>query len=288
MLYYSITAGYKQALYHYIGDTSKSFSYFYNNVFPKWFFQALEDNVIDDNTFKLISNLGDFINMNDIAYYEKTSNKKVIIKRKPSTIRPISITLPRLSSIQQARIDELYTGDIDTVYFLQSLYEGLSGSANFLSVPPIIKEGLIECFGSPFNTSNQYCSAFSIEKKYFKSLGSFFDYKFKSNTNYIMNPPFDELTMKLATVKCFDALANVKNITIIITFPSWYDTESVKMLKNSEYLHSTLLLSKNQYPYFNYYTMKYIQCCDTLLFVITNDKECKYNAKDIAQVWLNI
>jgi hypothetical protein len=178
------------------------------------------------------------------------------------------------------------------------LYTIISGNVH-LSLPPIFnsKDGeytSMELFGSPLNThTDNYCSPFKFEQEYFGSSGSFFKFDFsKSECDlFICNPPFDEIIIKQMAIYIENQLNNINNndksITILITIPVW-DSESQKelgiknnglpfegfdLLCRSKFFKERIMLDKNEYKYWNYYTEKKIPSSYTHCIILSlNDK----------------
>lgn len=203
--------------------------------------------------------------------------------------------LPRLykniTAKQLTRLYDLYIhkeSDYDQYFYqitdnLIALYELIGINNIHLSIPPVFNG--IELFGSPLNTHNkEYCSPFEIEKHY-NSLGSFWDYKFHRNGIYLCNPPFDEVFINKMADKLIDDISNTEHkVLVIITIPLWdsisqnendvknfnLELKGLSTLLKSNYLKDHTILDKEKYPYWNYYTEKYIYASWTHLIILSN------------------
>lgn len=299
----SPTLGLRQVLWNCIkqmvpSDKSRLLYTFYLGVFPKWIFNALDNGWINPITFQLHPSikLKKIILMSDMTYFSNRYQVKLFspCTKDPVHISPMEISLSPISDSQYKRIQLLYKGkDLpfdEALTYLRSLYDGLGGSSNFLSVPPQLKISYIdiELFGSPFNTSLPYCSAFEIEKEWFGSFGSFFSFEMKSNKQYLANPPFDETMIALMIDRLSDQLSKTQGITVIITVPHWGDASFINDLTNSEYYSSSCELKKIKQKYYDYSTEKYIPATNSLLYIWTNKKNESINANQLAEEWAGL
>jgi hypothetical protein len=299
----SITAGLRVTLWEVLvkdlvtpAHTSK-FQEFYNSVYPKWFFNALRRGQLDPETFQLTATatLNTLVLQSDLAYFQNAH--KIAVKPLTPTDAPlieaIPIALAPLSASQKTRAFELYTGDpsefAQSLAYLQGLYDGLGGSSNFFSVPPSVKNGYTELFGSPFNTNGPYCSAFEYEKQFFGSLGSFFDYELESGTHYMANPPFDEQMMETMALRLNQQLAKHENVTIVVTIPDWRPPfDAMDILNACQYRSSSCKLDRFKHQFFDHRTDSLIKVCFSRLYILTNNpwSDTSVTADKIADKWM--
>lgn len=202
--------------------------------------------------------------------------------------RPMAIT-----TFQKNRLLKLYCGsETDLTYDIEqllTLYDILGINNLQLSIPPIYNG--IELFGSPLNTHNDtYCSPFTIEKK-FGSLGCFWEYSPHKEGIYLCNPPFDEQFIEKMSIKLVQDLKKTQHdIIVIVTIPMWDSTSQktvgihdygmnfigLEKLKESDFIREHVLLNKNCFKYWNYYTNEKISVCWTHLLILSNMEDMKY------------
>jgi len=149
----------------------------------------------------------------------------------------------------------------------------------------------IELFGSSINRFfNNYCSLFFDLEKYFGSLGNFYNINIVSGL-YIANPPYDEELMTNMSLKLINFLNNTnKPLGFIVTVPVWDKKTSVsiskicnteinnyssykckEILEESKYFYKEYIFCKNKFPYYNFSKLKYINACNTYIFIIKNN-----------------
>ena len=272
---------------------------FYESVFPKWVFHALSRNDLHELTFQLMpgKSLLNIIQPTDLKYF--TEVHKISLKPLPKPeprffelITPAVITLVELNHKQKVRLMALYTGQGSPMSVgdeLRAFYDGLGGGSNLLSVPPGIKEGYIELFGSPFNTDGEYCSVLALEKEYFRSLGSFFDYELVSGRNYLANPPFDELLMENMARRLDEQLAKTTDVTVVVLIPVWrkmpYTARDI--LNASPFRKERAELNRDTYFYYDPVSGKYASICNSFIFVLSNSQwnDTKMSVKSIMGRW---
>lgn len=257
---------------------------FYESVFPKWVFHALNRKDLHELTFQLMpgKSLLDIVHESDLKYF--TEVHKIQLKPLPKlearfseSITPAVITLVELHHRQRHRLMALYTGQglpMSIADELRAFYDGLGGGSNLLSVPPCIKEGCIELFGSPFNTDGEYCSVLALEKEYFQSLGSFFDYELVSGRNYLANPPFDELLMENMANRIDQQLAKTSDVTVIILIPVWRKMPYVArdILNASPFRKERAELNRDTYFYYDPVSDRYASICNSYIYILSNSQ----------------
>lgn len=183
-----------------------------------------------------------------------------------------------------------YTGPHDKfqryVNFLSELYEFIGGFNNHLSIPPEISKDFFELFGTPINTASKlYCSPFLIEKNFFSSKGSFFNYNITSG-QYIANPPFNIDIYNKMVKRLLSELQKETTVDIIIIFPIWNDVD-FDTLYNSKYHIKHLLLDRNKVVFYNYYSNKYHSVVDCNCIHISN-YNTKFSLDSFIRNWQNI
>lgn len=169
--------------------------------------------------------------------------------------------------------------------FLMIFRYKLLGSLNFhCSVPPslIKKYKMGEFFGSPLNTvSDVYYSPFEDVEKYFGSRGNFFTAKVTPGV-YIANPPFDTFIVMKMLKRIYHLLDTVEGLTVIVNIPNYYyiENKSLNFIKDFSDKSSShknfvnkVVLEKEKYRHYNYYTGKMIPVCNTQLIVFSNIDE---------------
>lgn len=258
---------------------------FYNGVFAKWVFAALERGVLDPVTLTLTPGhtLLDVVIQSDLDYYAKTY--RAPLRAAPTAVSPdftpVMAPARQLTGEQLHRLRAIYTGTTfqEHVDFLRGFYDGLSGENNFLSMPPPFKLALaakhhvVELFGSPFNTECDYCSALPLEQEYFSARGSFFKYTFEPNTVYLCNPPFDETIMVQMVKRLNEQLTATPDVTVIIVIPDWIKPPyaAKDLLEASNYRAGPVTpLTQQGFRYYNHYTGRYAPVVSSLLYILTS------------------
>ena len=254
------------------------------DLFIKWYLNSysVSKSYIPD-TFNILSDLEYAKNkyilnicIQDIQ--DKINKEILILKENISFNTPVNIYkyYPIFSITQYNLLKKKYTGTNDTFNYhlnlLSELYSFMGGINNHLSVPPeLILDDYFELFGTPINTKNNYCSPFQIEKDYFNSYGSFFDFQFFPNCTYIANPPFDETIMYNMSLYIINRLDNINNINIIIILPKWDNFKCYNELIVSKYMKNNMILKKNIIKFYNYYNDKYVNIVDCYALFLTNN-----------------
>ncbi len=209
-----------------------------------------------------------------------------------------------ISARQMARIKKAYTGtnfEADK-NMLINVYSFIGITAVHLSIPPFLRTH--ELFGSPLNTTADYCSPFEFERA-FGSSGNFFEFDIVASKHNILtcNPPFVEDIMRMAAERLVSELdrAAAAGITktIVITIPVW-DPETQRrlrlkdygmpfaafdILKGSKYFLEHDVLDKFKYRYYDYYKNKLIPACFSHLIIFGNGRPA-ITASEVKKKWL--
>ncbi len=290
----SITAGLKVTLLRVIApcvspDNFERLKAFYNKVFPKWFFNGLRHNRIDQHTFQPLVPLVELVLLSDVEYFERIHQMSFDINKHDCTIKDVNAIIIKLDELSPMQKDRVKDMNVDIINKLRSIYVGLGGSNNFLSVPPGLKSklGVVELFGCVFNTSGEYCSALTLEKEYCGSLGSFFDTSLVDGKRYLANPPFDETITKDMVVRLNEQLANTKDVVVIVILPKWKPPfEASDLIEASPYKRESIELTINSHKYFDYNKQKFIGVCASIMYILSNSQWMStYNARSISNVW---
>jgi hypothetical protein len=191
---------------------------------------------------------------------------------------------PRLmypSDVQNKRLTAIYSGEEykDDSLKLLARYQYFGGLNNSLSVPNAVLNIFPkshELFGTPLNTYTSFCSPFQDESV-FSSHGSFFHFsEFKEDTVYFANPPFDDVFCDHVADRLLDQLSRGL-FALIVIIPVWDNEEQKKLglkdfhlpfpcyrkLVSSPYLLSETFLEKESYPFYNYFTQRYVYISNT-------------------------
>lgn len=247
----------------------------------------------------------DIILSSDVKYfyggYIPDKMKKLLDRKigKYKITRMGDIKIYRISERQKKRLKNIYIGndyrkDSNT---LLRFYSVLGGINNNSAIPPsILPKNSFELFGSPLNTSFEYCSLLTIEKDLFSSNGSFFDYIPRDKDKiYICNPPFENAIMEKTMRRIIKHYGNFK---VIITIPVWdsktqkelgiqdngNDYKTLDILKESGMTSYIKILPKYEYKFYNYYLDKYLPLSYTYFICIGNIPE----KSEILKEWRNI
>ena len=220
----------------------------------------------------------------------------------------VTYTMP-IKTYEHAK--ELYVGPRgkhhEYILLVISRYDACGTTKNHCAVPKEVISfvgATTELFGSPINTcTKQYCSPFPDIEAYFGSLGSFFSPTFRLSTGiYMCNPPYDENIITDMTHRLLDGLRSGQEITIILVLPVWdlagqkkikpgyegvKEFEALKLLTESGFVRSQMMLNFNDYQFYDYYLDKFTKVTDTHLMVLSNTN-CGLQAVDIAQHWAQI
>jgi hypothetical protein len=259
------------------------------DIFCRWCFNSIKNNKFDFDLF--LPNDESFIILEDINYYLHRFNINININdsfisfpfyqfnqiinnaihvKEENNDKLIQISC---SDMQMNRLLKIYKGsDFENDYKKLLLrYYYLGGLNNSLSIPPSVINSYHshELFGTPINTSSNFCSPFSDET-IFSSHGSFFNFTdYQPDTVYFANPPFDDkFCTDVANKLISDLHANL--FTLIVVIPVW-DTEQQKkyniknfglpfdaynLLIHSPFFIQEMYLNKNVYHFFNYFKQK--------------------------------
>jgi hypothetical protein len=283
-----------------LGQTSQQ-KKFIESSFTRWFLAAPLKNEIPTC---------DVVNENDLYYANKNmktnfnvpsfiqKSKKLFASTFSSTKTSVyvnidnKITAAQLQNLKSSYVGENFECDKNK---LLAMYDFIGMNSIHLSIPPLFNG--IELFGSPLNTHGSFCSPFDIDKK-FGSLGSFFEFVPEKETIYLCNPPFDEIIIYRMALRLLEFLSGKKRIIIIITLPIWdsesqrklkikdfgLDFKGYRELKNSKFCQETVMLDKEQYPYWDYYLERPIPASHTHLMVMSNFASDKLIGK-IKSMW---
>lgn len=265
------------------------------DVFVRWMFNSIAAGTID--YFYFLPTNESFIDLIDMEFYIKQRHMKscipfpiekyrqILIDAKSKHISGISIpSAPRCTKAQIERLASIYQSDSHfdlNVDKILNRYNFMGGLNNSLSTPPAVmycvnQFGMNshELFGTPLNTcSPTFCSPFPDEIV-FGSSGSFFEFtKYKKNTVYFANPPFDEKICDKMAEKLLVDLER-KEFALIIIIPVWDTDQQRKYAKthktidyglpfhayrnlvNSRFFKGEKVLFKETYPFYNYFTNK--------------------------------
>ncbi|AYV82758.1 MAG: phosphorylated CTD interacting factor 1, WW domain [Hyperionvirus sp.] len=270
--------------------------YTIEGMFMKWYLNSLKGGYIPNDMSHVRS---DF----DYQWKRLTCNKspdRIIseingevakLKDKAKLFSDHYTYKPIFSDLQLQLLRKKYTGppaDFEKHRnFLSELYSFMGGFNNHMSVPPkLIADDCIELFGTPVNTKNKYCSPFPIEKQYFSSYGSFFDYELTSGF-HIANPPFDEEIMLRMANRLINQLSKQSNIDIVIIIPKWKDLEAYNVMAKSKYLIKSKVLTKASEVFFSYYDKKYAPIVDCYCIQFSN-YATKFSLDEFISKWSKI
>lgn len=289
----------------------------WNEIFTRWYMNSLD---AGHNDYFMPKNF--IINDKDILYFENFISTKVkfvvyeiekIWEKYKNVPYKLEATLKKhmiITNFHEQRLKELYKGpDEDyqknknlliTVYYFLDFYSG--------SIPPKIFEGsltpIFELFGSPFNTTYDYCSAFYFEKVFFSSYGSFFDFEPMPNRVYTAHPTNNDTFMNRSSDKILEMLEKCKNIYILVLLPV-YDPQTQKKynlkkiskepfraydkLVESKYFCQDEFIDTEKYNLWNYNEEKYysIPLCDHFI-LLKNTEEKLINFDDVLKKWRDI
>ena len=276
--------------------TITRFLAYYNTVFARWFFSGLRRGILTPSLeLATGAKLNDLILLDDIEYFFKTDGAgsaeraNELAELRICIPPPILIKLPPLSAKLHRRLRELHgkNPSDELVWELRALYTGLNDSVNHLSVPAPLKAGLVELFGSPLNTEADYCSPFIIEKEYFGSLGSVFEYSLEINRNYLANPPFDTGTMTAFVVWLEKQLHLTKEVNVIVVLPNWRSSfEAKTLLENSKYRRAITTANREECPFYDYVADRYFHNIGVVIFLLsTSSWEGEHNLNKFKQTW---
>lgn len=261
---------------------------FIADCFSRWYLEAPRNGIYPKKNIVNVSDLEygnahkncNFDIREFVAESEKIfkshKKKKISIENMDNLIMPAQ--LERLKKIYTGKDFEKDKNELIYTYNIVGL------NTIHLSIPPIFKG--IELFGSPLNTHNpEYCSPFAIDKK-FGSLGTFFEFTPQKHGILLCNPPFDENIIEKMANRLLEFLEQKFKLIIVITIPVWdsasqqeinikdygLDFAGFEILKNSKYCYSREILDKNEFPYWDYYSEKYIPASHTHLIFLSNLK----------------
>jgi hypothetical protein len=262
-------------------------------MFIKWYLNSITYGSYIPNTFKIRRDL-EFqskrgkVNINKILNLVDEQIK--ILNNETSNVNKKYSYKNVFSDLQLKLLKKKYTGNINEfdqhLNFLSELYDFMKGFNNHLSTPPpLINNDWIELFGTPVNTKNKYCSPFKIEKDYFGSYGSFFDFNISDGT-YIANPPFDEEIIERMAQRLIEQLSSNEKIDIIVIIPNWNDLNGYDLLVESKYLNSDRIIPKH-FKFFNYYDNSFHPVVDCHIMLLSN-YNTKFSLEEFILKWKQV
>lgn len=320
----------------------KGFNKYFDKAYSRFMFTANSKGALNS----CMVPTEDPIDYDDLSYYLRSHSCSVIINKIRNVPDSLSfkqmgkdvtgakyengmISNPGTGSFpldapQYARLREIYTGPEDRfdsmAYTLVYIYHSLGGLGNNGSVPiGLLNDddgndlGVIELFGSPLNTQSRkgYCSPFTVEKEYFGSLGSFYDYELLPGQLYTCNPPYIDGMMEEAAVRVVDNLKRLQNMStetstdVFFVFPVW-DKEGLQLigdpkkdddpnadarygclevLRNSGLVRAEKILHKDAHKYYSWYGDKLVAYSHTYIFVLSTADESRINLDEYLARW---
>ncbi len=228
---------------------------------------------------------------------------------------------------QYNRLRELYTGPegrFDAMaYTLVYVYNSLGGLGNNGSVPIGLlndddgnDNGVIELFGSPLNTQSRkgYCSPFAVEKEFFGSLGSFYDYVLEEGNLYTCNPPYIDGMMEEAAIRVVNRLKEIQknpsstdgpSTDVFFVFPVWDKAGlaligdpkkeddpnaderygCLEVLRASGLVRAEKILHKDAHKYYSWYGDRLVAYSHTYVFVLSTSEQPRIILDDYLSRW---
>lgn len=198
----------------------------------------------------------------------------------------------QVSPIQETHLRRRFKGSAehftDYVAVETLRLTALGAISEHLSMPPILLERLgidVECFGTPLNTSlDNFCGPFPDIETLFGSCGNFMEFQFESGKRYTFNPPYDPDLMTETTRKMLTMLRETPNVCVFALFPIW-DPETQRrmglkdygepfpafdLIKQSGFVHHAVAVKKEEFPYYNYFTDRYVTAANTHIILLSN------------------
>lgn len=262
-------------------------------MFMKWYLNSINNNYVPIDKLNIKS---------DLEYQNKkygfrmpidnimadVNRQVIVLNENVKNASDTYVYKPILSSLQLELLRKKYTGPVSDYEkhrnFLTELYSFMGGLNNHMSVPPmLIPDNCTELFGTPVNTKSKFCSPFVIEKEFFSSNGSFFDYEISSGL-YLANPPFDEDIMKRMALRLTEQLTKPTQVDIIIVIPKWNNMVGYDILSKSKYCIGDKIVSKNNGVFFNYYEKTFAAVVDCYCLHLTN-YQTKFSLDDFIYKW---
>lgn len=289
---------------------------FLESSFTRWYLAAIDGTVLPERSIVVAE---------DLHYANRHKNCRFNVQaimaaaealfKKLFSTPPVQGAYPNrdhlVNAAQLRRLRDIYRGEHfeEDKNKLISIYDFIGMNTIHLSVPPLFADA-VELFGSPLNTRGRYCSPFAFESV-FGSLGSFFKFNLSSaeESLFIMNPPYDEVIINAAADRLLSQLAAVQGRpqsseagqgkTVLITLPVWDSASQQRLgirdyklpfagfdaLIKSAFFKERDILSKEDYPYWDYYKERYIPATFTHLIILATG-EPSITLAGVKQTWL--
>jgi hypothetical protein len=294
----------------------------------------------------------DPIDYEDLGYYLRSHNCPITIKKIKGIPDAMSfkkmgrdvtgaryvdgkITNPGTADLplelpQYNRLREVYTGPEDRfdsmAYTLVYIYHSLGGLGNNGSVPiGLLNDddgedlGVIELFGSPLNTQSRkgYCSPFTVEREFFSSLGSFYEYTLVPGNLYTCNPPYIDGMMEDAAKRVVERLRDIistsetsetsetSSTDVFFVFPVW-DKDGLErigdpkkdddpnaderygcldVLRESGLVRAEKILHKDAHKYYSWYGDRLVAYSHTYVFVLSTSEQPRIKLDEYLSRW---
>jgi len=181
-------------------------------------------------------------------------------------------------------------------------YQVLGGHNQHYAMPPFLLIELeidVELFGTPLNTSVNYCSPYPEIESKFGSLGNFFDYKFQNGLRYTWNPPYINALMERALDHLLSGLADLDEYYVVCVIPIWDPETQTKFgLKNykipfptyyklKQVASSVAHGLKSDHQYYNYFRDEFFPISHTHI-VVLNRGMTGHTAQEIHDLWKSL
>jgi hypothetical protein len=207
------------------------------------------------------------------------------------------MVLQQCSIVQWHNLQRLYGGEAEEMLpwcnAIIQVYTELGGINNNASMPPnFIKAfpGATEMFGSPLNTSVDYCSPFAWEHIFSRGsqhMGSFFalDGLDKSRI-YLANPPYCETLMGMMIEHLIKLLDVYEDATVIVIMPNWDKFRAMDVLENSRHVTAIGKTDKYKHLFYDFFKDRYLPLSSVHLLLLGEGSR-RYTVERILGMWLD-
>lgn len=232
---------------------------------------------------------------------KKRYKKHIILEYKGLTVSLSNIKY----SILTSKYKYLSKFRSEIIFACAFRYQTIGDNNFHLAIPPsVVNLVHFECFGNPWNAIKPCFTALPEIDQYFGSKGNYFTDDIPKNYNIIsFNPPYDEEIFKMAVnrlilqMRCREK--SPEELTVLATLPVWDPEtqdkykfykdkkfegkkfEGMDILRSSGLIRESIVLTKEQAPFYDYITKKFVSAVNIHLMILCTGKP----KLTLAQVW---
>lgn len=217
-----------------------------------------------DQALRVVRELAQFSSTLVVTLHSKTNNPTVQVVRHKHTYDVLltgSKNILKINNMHYKKLVELHgrygKADFeDCLFNVLSRYNSLLGHGMHCALSEHVFACMLdhlkvnfECFASPLNCRySSYCSMFGDTDSCFGSLGSFFDF-YPKRGSFEANPPFIPSIMLAMAHHILALLDSNEPLSFVVILPGWLELESWKILLESKYKQSYLVVAASDHGY---------------------------------------